>query len=63
MNMTLKSFHETERVEVLRKKTEKIKEYKRRSLSQKGEESEFMQQGNFIMEQQLRMNLMRQRLK
>lgn len=62
--MTLKNFNETERAEIMRKKAEKVKEYKRRSLSSsKADESEFMQQGNFIMEQQLKMNLMRNRIK
>ena len=63
--MTLKGFQQSERTELLKKKTEKIKQYKRRSLSSsnKVDESDFMQQGNFLMEQHLKMNLMRNKAK
>jgi hypothetical protein len=62
MNATLRSMKEAERTEALRSKVDKVKEWKRRASKDKPED-EFMQQNNFVMEQQLRMVIMRSRMK
>lgn len=41
----------------------RVKEFKSRASSSKREESEFLQQNNFVMEQQLRMAIMRNKMK
>ena len=41
----------------------KIKEFKTRLSHKKEDESDFIQQNNFVMEQQLRMVIMRNKIK
>lgn len=53
---------EAERTEALRSKVQKIKDYKQRSV-QKRDEEEFVQQNNFVMKQQLKMMIMRNKMK
>ncbi len=62
MNSTLRGLKEAERTEALRSKVQKIKDYKQRSV-QKRDEEEFVQQNNFVMKQQLKMMIMRNKMK
>lgn len=62
MNSTLRSLKEAERTEALRSKVQKVKDYKQRSV-QKNDEEEFVQQNNFVIKQQLKMMIMRSKMK
>jgi len=54
---------EIERSEALRNKVNKVKEFKNRVSLQNRDEEEFIQQNNFVMEQQLKMVIMRSKMK
>lgn len=64
MNATAKNLKEFERTEELKRKIEKVKEMKSRasSLRKEDHEDDFIQQGNFVMEQQLKMVIMRSKM-
>ena len=62
MNTTLRNLKEVERTEAVRQKVGMVRELKRRAAEKK-EDSEFVQQNNFVMEQQLKMMIMRSRIK
>jgi hypothetical protein len=62
LNSTLRSLKEVERTEALRSKVQRIKDFKARAQYKRDEE-DFVQQNNFVMEQQLKMVIMRGRLK
>ena len=62
MNTTLRNLKEVERTEAVRQKVGMVREMKRRAAEKK-EDSEFVQQNNFVMEQQLKMMIMRSRIK
>ena len=61
----MKNVKDVERNETIRKKAEKVREFKSRALNQKHKEDEddFIQQGNFVMEQQLKMIVMRSKMR
>ena len=54
-----------ERTDELKKRVDRVKEFKSRNSSQKKEyeTADFVQQGNFVMEQQLKMIIMRNKFK
>lgn len=62
LNTTLRSLKEAQRTEAVRGKVQRIKQLKARTLS-KRDEQDFVQQNNFVMEQQLKMVIMRGRMK
>lgn len=65
LNNSIKNMKDMERSETLKKKVEKVKEFKSRVLSQKKQEDseDFIQQGNFVMEQQLKMVILCSKMK
>jgi len=63
MNSTIRNMKEIERSEALRNKVNKVKEFKNRVSLQNRDEEEFIQQNNFVMEQQLKMVIMRSKMK
>ena len=64
MNMTIKNMKDLERTEYVRGKINRVKQFKNRANStKKEEEAEFIQQNNFVMEQQLKMIIMRNKIK
>lgn len=65
LNLTMKNLKEIEHSEDIKRKVSKVKQLKermRRVRNSDASEDDFIQQGNFVMEQQLKMVIMRSRL-